>query len=106
MHATHSKVCTLLLTDALPHHPSALQADGTGAKLVSPAAPAGTNLAAQFSITWEDIPPSKIGELQAAAFKAAILKKLPAGGLLSGHGAACGGGSRVCMACGWQFGQC
>ncbi|PRW44907.1 fibronectin isoform X1 [Chlorella sorokiniana] len=54
-------------------------ADGTGAKLVAPSAPAGTNLAAQFSITWEDIPPSKIGELQAAAFKAAILKQLPAG---------------------------
>lgn len=49
-------------------------------KLVSPAAPAGTNLAAQFSIAWEDVPPSKIGERQAAAFKAAILKQLPAGG--------------------------
>ena len=58
------------------------QADGTGAKLVAPAAPAGTNLAAQFSITWEDVPPSKIGELQAAAFKAAILKQLPSGGLV------------------------
>jgi len=55
------------------------QADGSGKELSAPTAPAGTNLAAQFSITWEDIPPSKIGELQAAAFKAAILKQLPAG---------------------------
>ncbi|PRW45179.1 lactation elevated 1 [Chlorella sorokiniana] len=54
-------------------------ADGYGKELSSPAAPAGTNLAAQFSITWEDVPPSKIGERQAAAFKAAILKQLPAG---------------------------
>ncbi|PRW20326.1 heat shock 90C isoform B [Chlorella sorokiniana] len=54
-------------------------ADATGAKLNAPAAPAGTDLAAQFSITWEDVPPSKIGELQSAAFKAAILKQLPAG---------------------------
>ncbi len=61
------------------------QADGTGSKLVAPTAPAGTNLAAQFSITWEDIPPSKIGELQAAAFKAAILKQLPAGGVRLGQ---------------------
>ncbi len=57
-----------------------MQADGNGKELSAPAAPAGTNLAAQFSITWGDIPPSKIGELQAAAFKAAILKQLPAGG--------------------------
>ncbi len=64
----------------LVFHPTR-QADGTCAKLVAPTAPAGTNLAAQFSITWEDIPPSKIGELQAAAFKAVILKQLPAGGL-------------------------
>ena len=58
------------------------QADGRGRELLAPAAPAGTNLAAQFSITWWDTPPSKIGERQAAAFKAAILKQLPAGGLL------------------------
>ena len=64
-----------------PYPPLPAQADGAGAKLVAPTAPAGTNLAAQFSITWEDIPPSKIGELQAAAFKAAILKQLPAGAL-------------------------
>ena len=56
-----------------------MQADGYGRELSAPAAPAGTNLAAQFSITWEDVPPSKIGEQQAAAFKAAILKQLPAG---------------------------
>ena len=56
-----------------------MQADGYGKELSAPAAPAGTNLAAQFSITWEDVPPSMIGEQQAAAFKAAILKQLPAG---------------------------
>jgi hypothetical protein len=54
-------------------------ADGYGRELSAPAAPAGTNLAAQFSITWWDVPPSKIGDLQAAAFKAALLKQLPAG---------------------------
>ena len=59
-----------------------LQADGYGKELSAPAAPAGTNLAAQFSITWWDVPPSKIGDQQAAAFKAAILKQLPAGELL------------------------
>ncbi len=68
------------LTPHAPPSPRLCQADGSGAKLVAPAAPAGTDLAAQFSITWQAVPPSKIGELQAAAFKAAMLKQLPAGG--------------------------
>ena len=58
-------------------HP--VQADGRGVELSAPAAPAGTQLAAQFSITWRDVPPSMIGETHATAFKAAILKQLPAG---------------------------
>ena len=56
-------------------------ADGNGVELSAPAAPAGTNLAAQFSIVWWDTPPAMIGDAQAEAFKAAILKQLPPGGL-------------------------
>ncbi|KAI7845333.1 hypothetical protein COHA_001174 [Chlorella ohadii] len=54
-------------------------ADGSGKELSTPAAPVGTNLAAQFSVTWWDVAPSMIGERQADAYKAAILKQLPAG---------------------------
>ncbi|PRW60709.1 tRNA pseudouridine synthase mitochondrial-like [Chlorella sorokiniana] len=63
-----------MITNGFPY-----LADGNGMKLSSPAAPAGTNLAAQFSITWWDVPPSMIGDKHAAAFKAAILRQLPAG---------------------------
>ncbi len=90
-HALHLRAAPVWLLACRPPdsnlHPAATlsplscQADGTGAKLDAPTAPAGTDLAAQFSITWEDVPPSKIGELQAATFKAAILKQLPAGGV-------------------------
>lgn len=60
---------------------SPTQADGRGAELSAPNAPAGTNRAAQFSVEWVDVPPALIGEDQAAAFKAAILRQLPPGGL-------------------------
>lgn len=65
-----------------------MQAKGDGVELSAPAAPAGTQLAAQFSMTWYDVPPSMIGETQAAAYKAAILKGLPAGALGAGQGRA------------------
>ena len=71
---------TIALTRHECKHCSPLaQADGSGKELSTPAAPVGTNLAAQFSVTWWDVAPSMIGERQADAYKAAILKQLPAG---------------------------